>query len=88
MANIKSAKKRIRQTERQSTVNRGRRSDMRTYVKLVEQAITDGDAVAAQAAFKDAEPRLIRSAQKGLLHRNTAQRKLSRMSKQIKNLSA
>ena len=88
MANIKSAKKRILQTARQSAVNRNRRSDMRSYVKIVEQAIEAGDAKAAQAAFIDAQPKLMRSAQKGLLHRNTASRKLSRLSKQIKGLSA
>jgi small subunit ribosomal protein S20 len=88
MANIKSAKKRILQTERRSEVNRSRRTNMRSQIKLVEQAIEDGDAAAAKAALKEAEPRLMRSAQKGLLHRNTASRKLSRLSKQIKGLSA
>ena len=88
MANIKSAKKRILQTERRSEVNRSRRTNMRSQIKLVEQAIEDGDAAAAKAALKEAEPRLMRSAQKGLLHRNTASRKLSRLSKQIKEMSA
>ena len=88
MANIKSAKKRILQTERKSQVNRGRRSDMRTQVKLVEKAIESGDVVAAKEAFKTAEPKLMRSAQKSLLHRNTASRKISRLSKKIKSLKA
>ena len=88
MANIKSAKKRILQTERKSEVNRGRRSDMRTQVKLVENAIELGDAAAAKEALKTAEPKLMRSAQKNLLHRNTASRKLSRLSKKIKTLKA
>jgi|MEHZ01.4.fsa_nt_MEHZ011070172.1_2 small subunit ribosomal protein S20 len=88
MANIKSAKKRILQIERRSAINRSRRSDMRTHVKLVEKAIEAGEAIAAKAAFEIAQPRLMRSAQKGLLHRNTASRKLSRLSKQIKSLSA
>ena len=88
MANIKSAKKRILQTERKSQVNRGRRSDMRTQVKLVEKAIESGDVVAAKEALKTAEPKLMRSAQKGLLHRNTASRKISRLSKKIKSLKA
>ena len=87
MANIKSAKKRIIQTERRTEVNRSRRSDMRSYVKKVEMAIEAGDAVTAQSAFKNVEPRLMRCAQKGLLHRNTAARKLSRLSNQIKVLS-
>ena len=86
MANIKSAKKRILQTERKSEVNRGRRSDMRTQVKLVEKAIESGDVVAAREALKAAEPKLMRSAQKNLLHRNTASRKISRLSKKIKSL--
>ncbi|MBL6863267.1 MAG: 30S ribosomal protein S20 [Rhodospirillales bacterium] len=86
MANIKSAKKRILQTERKSEVNRGRRSDMRTQVKLVEKAIESGDVVAAKEALKTAEPKLMRSAQKSLLHRNTASRKISRLSKKIKSL--
>ena len=86
MANIKSAKKRILQTERKSEVNRGRRSDMRTQVKLVEKAIESGDVVAAREALKTAEPKLMRSAQKNLLHRNTASRKISRLSKKIKSL--
>ena len=87
MATIKSAKKRIIQTGRRTEVNRSRRSDMRSYVKKVEMAIEAGDAVTAQSAFKNAEPRLMRCAQKGLMHRNTAARKLSRLSKQIKGLS-
>ena len=86
MANIKSAKKRILQTEKKSEVNRGRRSDMRTQVKLVEKAIESGDVVAAKEALKTAEPKLMRSAQKSLLHRNTASRKISRLSKKIKSL--
>ncbi len=88
MANIKSAKKRIIQTERRTAVNRNRRSDMRTHVKIVEKAIEKGDAVAAQSAFKEVEPRLMRSAQKGLLHRNTAARKLSRLSNKLKGLNS
>ena len=87
MANIKSAKKRIIQTERRTEVNRSRRSDMRSYVKKVEMAIEAGDAATARSAFEETEPRLMRCAQKGLLHRNTAARILSRLSKQIKGLS-
>ena len=87
MANIKSAKKRIVQTERRTEVNRSRRSDLRTSVKKVEMAIEAGDAVAAQSAFTETEPRLMRCAQKGLLHRNNAARKLSRLSKQIRGLN-
>ena len=88
MANIKSAKKRIIQTEWRTEVNRSRRSDMRTYVKRVEMAIEAGDSETAKSAFSETEHRLMRCAQKGLLHRNTAARKLSRLSKQIKGLNA
>ena len=88
MANIKSAKKRILQTERRTEVNRNRRSDMRTHVKIVEKAIENGDALAAKSAFKEVEPRLMRSAQKGLLHRKTAARKLSRLSNKLKGLDS
>ena len=86
MANIKSAKKRILQTERKSEVNRSRRSEMRTQVKLVEKAIESGDIGGAKEALEKAEPKLMRSAQKNLLHRNTASRKLSRLSKKIKSI--
>jgi small subunit ribosomal protein S20 len=86
MANIKSAKKRIIQTGRRTDVNRNRRSDMRTHVKLVESAIEAGDLKSAQSALTDVEPKLMRCAQKGILHRNTAKRKLSRLSKQIKSM--
>ena len=83
MANIKSAKKRIIQTLRRAEVNRSRRSDMRTHIKLVESAIEAGDLKLAQSALTDVEPRLMRCAQKGILHRNTATRKLSRLTLQI-----
>ena len=87
MANIRSAKKRIIQTDRRTEVNRSRRSDMRTHVKLVESAIEAGDLKSAQSALTDVEPKLMRCAQKGILHRNTAKRKLSRLSKQIKSMN-
>ena len=87
MANIRSAKKRIIQTERRTEVNRSRRSDMRTQIKLVESAIGSGDLKSAQSALTDVEPKLMRCAQKGILHRNTAKRKLSRLSKQIKSMN-
>jgi len=88
MANIKSAKKRIIQTDRRTEVNRSRRSDMRTHVKLVESAIEAGDLKSAHSALTDVETKLMRCAQKGILHRNTAKRKLSRLSKQIKSMDS
>ena len=86
MANIRSAKKRIRQTARKTVVNRNRMSRMRTYVKKVETAITAGDKNAAGAALKEAQPEIMRGVTKGLLHRNTAARKVSRLNAQVKAL--
>ncbi|MDE0539719.1 MAG: 30S ribosomal protein S20 [Rhodospirillales bacterium] len=88
MANHQSAKKRIRQIRRRSQVNRSRLSRMRTYVKKVEAAIESGDAAAAKDALKAVEPQLMRSAQKGIVHKNTASRKLSRLSARIKSMPA
>jgi small subunit ribosomal protein S20 len=88
MANIKSAKKRIRQTERRSTVNRARLTRLKTFVKNVETAIAAGDANAAKAALKEAEPVIARAGQNNVIHRNTASRKLSRLSARIKVLEA
>ena len=88
MANTKSAKKATRKIERRTAVNRARRSRMRTYVKKVEDALCTGDAAAASAALADAQPALIRAAQKGVVHRNTASRKVSRLTKAVKALTA
>ena len=88
MANHQSAKKRIRQIRRRSQVNRSRLSRMRTHVKKVEAAIESGDAAAATDALKAVEPQLMRSAQKGIIHKNTASRKLSRLSARIKSMPA
>ncbi len=86
MANIRSAKKRIRQTARKTVVNRNRMSRMRTYVKNVETAIAAGDKNAAGAALKEAQPEIMRGVTKGLLHRNTAARKMSRLNARVKAL--
>jgi small subunit ribosomal protein S20 len=86
MANIKSAKKRARQTERRTLVNHMRLSRIRSFVKKVETAIATGDKSAARAAFDEAQPELHRGVTKGVLHRNTAARKLSRLSTRIKAL--
>ena len=87
MAYHKSAKKRIRQTERRTAVNRSRMSRVRTQIKKVEAAIASGDKAAAASALKEAQPELQRVAGKGLIHRNAAARKLSRLSAGIKKLS-
>ncbi len=83
MPNIASAKKRLRQTERRTKVNRSRRSRMRGYVRNVEEAIAGGDKSVAQAALQVAEPELARGAQKGIIHRNTAQRKVSQLTRRV-----
>ncbi len=86
MANIRSAKKRIRQTVRKTRVNRNRLSRVRTFVKKVESAIAAGDKDAAAEALKSAQPEIMRGVTKGVLHRNTASRKVSRLNAQIKAL--
>jgi small subunit ribosomal protein S20 len=88
MANIKSAKKRIRKTARRTEINRARTSRVRTYLRKIESAIQSGDKNAAQAAFKEAQPEIMRGVTKGVVHRNTASRRLSRLSARIKALSA
>lgn len=86
MANIKSAKKRARQTVRRTQVNHMRLSRIRSSVKKVETAIAAGDKAAARAAFEAAQPELHRGVTKGVMHRNTAARKLSRLSARINAL--
>jgi small subunit ribosomal protein S20 len=84
MANHPSAKKRIRQTVRRTAVNRSRVSRIRTFLKRVELAIQAGDKDSADQAFRAAQPEVHRGVTKGVLHRNTAARKLSRLSQRIK----
>lgn len=88
MAHSTQARKRVRQNLRRAARNRARASRVRTYIKKVETAIADGDREGAQAALRNAEPEMARGAQKGKFHRNTMQRKLSRLSRKIKGLSA
>ncbi|GAK43846.1 ribosomal protein S20 [Tepidicaulis marinus] len=88
MANTPSAKKAIRKIERRTAVNRNRRSRMRTFTRKVEEAIERGEKAAAEAAFRAAQPELMRAAQKGVLHKNTASRKVSRLAKRISALPA
>ena len=86
MANIRSAKKRARRTERVTKTNRSRLTRVRNFVRMVEEAIGKGDKKAAQEALKAAQPELMRGAKKQLLHANTVSRKLSRLSSRIKAL--
>ncbi len=88
MANTKSAKKAVRQIERRTTVNRARRSKMRTFVRKVEEAISAGDQAAAKTALAVAEPILMRAAQKGIVHKNAASRKVSRLNARVVALAA
>lgn len=83
MANTKSAKKAVRQISRRTVANKGRRSQMRSSVRKVEEAIASGNKDAAQAALREAEPVMARTAQKGILHRRAAARKVSRLAKRI-----
>mgnify|MGYP002655083731 FL=1 len=87
MANTSSAKKAVRKIERRTAVNRTRRSQMRTYVRKVEEALATGDANAAQAALAEAEPLVMRAAQNGILHKNNASRKISRLTVRVKALA-
>lgn len=84
MAHIKSAKKRIRQIERRTQVNRARVSRIRTFVKKVELAIAGGDKNVAEDALRVAQPELMRGVTKGVVHKNTAARKMSRLAARIK----
>lgn len=88
MAHHASAKKRIRQTARRTKVNRMRTSTVRTMIRKVEEAIAGGDQKAALEAFQKAQPLVMRGAQKGVLHDNTASRKLSRLAQRIKAMAA
>jgi len=84
MAIHKSAKKRIRRNTRKAGENKSRMSKTRTYVKKVEEAVKAGDYPAAQAALKEAQPLLHRIADKGLVHKKNASRKISRLSARVK----
>ncbi len=88
MANSPQAKKRVRQIARRTEVNTARRSRIKTFLRKVEEAIASGDAAAAKAALQAAQPEIMRGATKGVLHRNTASRKVSRLAARVKALSA
>ena len=88
MANTKSAKKATRIAVRRTAINKNRLSRIRTYVRKVEEAIASGNQTAAQEALKAAQPELMRGAQKGVLHKNTVSRKVSRLSARVKALKA
>ncbi len=88
MANTTSAKKRARRDTRKTKVNSARRSRIRTFVKSVEAAVRSGDRDAAAEALKRAQPEMMRGVTRGVIKKNTASRKISRLSRQIKGLAA
>jgi small subunit ribosomal protein S20 len=86
MANSPQAEKRIRRNERRAAVNKARVSRIRTQVKKVESAIAAGDRAAAEAALRVAQPELMKGVAKGVVHKNAASRKISRLSKRVSAL--
>jgi small subunit ribosomal protein S20 len=87
MANTRSAKKMTRKIAKRTDVNRARRSRVRTFIRKVEEALATGDAATAAAALKAAAPEIMRAAQKGIVHKNNASRKVSRLATRVKVLS-
>lgn len=86
MANTPSARKAARKIARRTEVNTARKSRMRTFIRKVEEAVASGDKAAAADALKQAQPEIMRAAGKGVLHRNTASRKISRLAARVKSL--
>jgi small subunit ribosomal protein S20 len=87
MANTPGAKKAVRKIERRTAVNRNRRSRVRTYLRKFEEALTEGDVAAAKAAFVVAQSELMRAVSKGVVHKNTGSRKVSRLAARLKKLA-
>ena len=87
MPNIASAKKRVRTTARRTAINTARKTRVRGYIRKVEEALAKGDKTAAQAALKAAEPEIMRGVSKGILHKNTGARKVSRLTKRVAKLT-
>jgi small subunit ribosomal protein S20 len=88
MANSPSSKKRARQATRRTVINKARRSRVRTFIRKVEEAITAGDQNAALETLRAAQPEIIRGANKGVMHGNTASRKVSRLHHRINAMTA
>lgn len=87
MANSRSAKKMVRKIARRTEVNTARRSRMRTHIRRVEEAIASGDQKAAAEALREAQPEIMRAAGKGVIHKNTSARKISRLSARVKAMA-
>jgi small subunit ribosomal protein S20 len=83
MANLSSSKKMVRKIERRTARNRDQKSKMRTFIRRVDEAIAGGDKAAAETALRAAQPLIARAGRKGLMHKKTAARKVSRLAKQI-----
>jgi small subunit ribosomal protein S20 len=88
MANTPGAKKAIRKIERRTEVNKARRSRVRTFLRRFDEAVAAGDAGAARTAFTEAQSELMRAVSKGVVHKNTGSRKVSRLAAQLKKLAA
>jgi small subunit ribosomal protein S20 len=88
MANTAQSKKRARQAQRRTLINKARRTRIRTFLRKVEEAIAGGDAAVAAAALQAAQPEIMRGVSKGILHKNTASRKVSRLAARVKAMSA
>jgi small subunit ribosomal protein S20 len=88
MANTTSAKKMTRKIARRTAVNTNRRSRIRSYIRKVEEAIAAGDVKSATEALKTAQPEIMRAASKGVMHKNTASRKMSRLASRVKALAS
>jgi small subunit ribosomal protein S20 len=86
MPNKDSAKKRLRQTVKKTTENKNRKTRIKTFIKRVDQAISSGDQKVANSALKSAESEMMRGVSKGVLHKNSASRKVSRLNTKIKSL--
>ena len=87
MANTAQAKKRARQNVKRAAVNKSRRSRIRTFLRKVEEAISSGDKSSASAALTAVQPELMRGVSKGIFHKNTASRKISRLSARVKKIA-
>lgn len=87
MANTPQARKRVRQAAKRTEINKARKSRVRTHIRKVEEAIASGDADQAAVAFTAAKPEIMRGANKGVIHKNAASRKVSRLAKRVKTMT-
>ena len=86
MPNIASSKKRVRSIAKRTAINHARKSRIRNFTRKVEEALSKGDKKAAEAALKAAEPEIMRGVSKGVIHKNTGSRKVSRLTKRLAKL--